>query len=133
VDLNKSFQSLSVTRIVENDLEEVKKRQRAELKKLEEEREQLRIREGLRQVELERIRARNQRVQDHLSKQNYCVRKKPFGNCDKSGCDNKLQSWKVTWRKLRSKQLSRIQTNEAKHRLLLMPDRGLVLALWSLW
>lgn len=62
-DLDKSFQSFSVTKIVENDLEEAMKQNQAPVKKLEEVREQLRILEELRQeAELERVRARNQRL-----------------------------------------------------------------------
>jgi hypothetical protein len=101
VDLGKTFSSLAVTKLVDYELEELRKQQQTELRKLREEEELQRIREeqALKE-ELERIREANNRILEYRSKQAYCTRKKPFGTCDKSGCYNKLQRYKVTWRKI---------------------------------
>ena len=103
VDLGKSLSSLSVAKTVNFELDELRKRQEAERKGLEEEtQKRLAEEERIRQLELERIRAKNERIREHRNKQLYCSNRKPYGKCDKSGCDNELGRFQVTWRKTRS-------------------------------
>lgn len=99
VDLGQAFNTLAVSKMVDYEFEELRKKQLAELARRREEEEAARSREErLRKEELDRIREKNRRIQEYQSKQACCARKKPFGACDKPGCGNKLQSWKVTWR-----------------------------------
>lgn len=103
VDLGHDFQDLAIANLVANDLEEEKKRQVAEMKALRiaklVAREFEQERERIHREELGRIRERNKRIQAFKSKQASCLRLTPSGTCDKPGCYNKLQKWKVTWRK----------------------------------
>ncbi|EPE24867.1 P-loop containing nucleoside triphosphate hydrolase [Glarea lozoyensis ATCC 20868] len=101
VDLGKAFGSLAVSKLVDHEFEELKRQQAAEIarRRGEEERERLRL-ERMQKEELDRIREKNRRMEGFKLKQAYCARKKPFGTCDKAGCENKLQSWKYTWREI---------------------------------
>ena len=103
VDLGKSLSSLSVAKTVSLELDELRRQQEVERKRVEEE-SQKRLAEEtrVRQLELERIRAKNERIREHLNRRLRCTNRKPFGRCDKNGCDNELQSFTVTWRKARS-------------------------------
>ncbi|KAL5314359.1 hypothetical protein ACEPPN_018785 [Leptodophora sp. 'Broadleaf-Isolate-01'] len=96
VDLGQAFNTLAVSKMVDYEFEELRKKQLAELARRREEEEAARSREErLRKEELDRIREKNRRIQEYQSKQACCARKKPFGACDKPGCGNKLQSWKI--------------------------------------
>ena len=103
VDLGKSLSSLSVAKTVDYELEELHKQQEAERKRLEEaKQERLAQEERRRELELERIRARNERIRGYCNKQNSCSRVSPFGCCHNPGCANQLNRWTVIWRKARS-------------------------------
>ena len=100
VDLGRAFETLAVAKMVDCEVEEVRRKQAAEVARVKAHEEAASARaEKVRNEELERARESNRRIEGFRGMQARCVRKKPFGVCDKPGCGNKLQAWKVTWRK----------------------------------
>jgi hypothetical protein len=100
VDLGKSFSNLAVTEMINYELEELHKQQKAELQTLKETQQKLLAEERrARKLKQTRTRARNNRILVYQTKANHCLNNRPYGTCGKTGCYNKLHRWKVNWRK----------------------------------
>jgi len=104
VDWGRSFNNLQVTQVVKRELELEEVRKEQEIRKAI-----LRVYQETRRLEMEneqltqRVQAlqeaKQQRIQHYCDVRLYCSRKKPFGTCDMSGCNERLQDWKATYRK----------------------------------
>jgi hypothetical protein len=100
VDRGISFNNLAVTRMVNYELEQIRKQQKAATERFKEARQRrLDQEEEARQRELAHIWARNERIEDYQMRQILCHNVCPYGRCDSPGCDNKLRRWTATWRK----------------------------------
>jgi hypothetical protein len=100
VDLGVSFENLAVTKTVNHELDQARRRGLTMLLKIAQESQQRAEREErARQLELERVRERNRKWEHLLYMRRYCSLKAPYGRCDKSGCNEKLRNWAVVFRK----------------------------------
>jgi len=105
VDLGMNFSNLQVAKLVNNEFDELQKRQQAEMQRLkEQEAAEVARRERERQEELRQTRERNERmirIREYQNNQLSCKRVKPSGNCDKCHV-NELQRYTHAFRKIDS-------------------------------
>ena len=95
VDRGISFSDLAVTKVVNYELDKLKRAQ-ATLRYQYAEELARHKREMLEQAaELQRQRAR---IQQALDRRDYCRNKRPFGVCDNRNCSSKVKRWAVIWR-----------------------------------
>ncbi|KAN0115440.1 P-loop containing nucleoside triphosphate hydrolase protein [Hyaloscypha variabilis] len=98
VDRGISFGNLSVTRMVNYELEQIRQQQKAAIERFKEARQRrLDQEEEEMERELALIRARNERIEDYQMRQVFCQNVTPYGRCDSPGCYNKLRRWTATW------------------------------------
>lgn len=104
VDGKISFNNLQVTQVVkrELELEEVRKAQVIREAKLLKDQNKQRLEMEAEQAMQSFEQARQQRMQHYSDIRRYCSRKKPFGTCDRAGCNEKLKRWKTIYRKHQS-------------------------------
>lgn len=103
MDLGMSYSNLQIAKLVNNEFDELQKRQQAEMqRRKKQEAAEVARRERERQEELRQVRERNERIiriQEYLNKPLSCERIKPSGNCDKCHV-NELPRYTHAFRKI---------------------------------